>query len=72
VRRADHAAALQHFLGHRHPEHRLEIEQRQHPVEPSSHTRGVAGTVRCELLDVQVGELAGGHRPAGARARARR
>ena len=66
VRRADHAAAPQHFLGHRHPEHRLEIEQRQHPVEQSSHTCGVAGAVQRELAHVQVGELAGGHRAAGA------
>ena len=66
MRCRDHAAPSQHFLGHRHPEHRLELSSGSMRVEQRAHALRIAGTVPGELLDMQVDELACRHRATGA------
>ena len=62
----DEATAAQRFLRHRHAEHRLEHEQRQHAVEPCRTRARSPAAMRGEHRDVQVGEFARRHRADGA------
>src|SRR5262249_20642387 len=63
---SDHAAAAQDLFVDADAEHRLVVEEGEHPGEEVPRAGSVSGLKPIPDGDVEIGDFAGGHRAAGA------